>query len=204
MKIRLEEENDYLEVEELVRDSFWNVYRPGAYEHYIVHHLRNDESLVRNLAYVIECDGKIVGHINYSTGFIDYGDEKTDAVVLGPVSIHRNYQNRGLGSKLIEYTLDLARSEGIPFVFVIGDENYYHRFGFEHASMYEVFLEGTNTNDECPFFMIKVFDGSYLKAKHGTFHNPDVFDVKEHDVDEFDRQFEYREKLVLDTQLKEL
>lgn len=77
MEIRLENENDYLEVEELVRDSFWNVYRPGAFEHYIVHHLRDDESLIRSLAYVVEKDNKIIGHINYSTGFIDYGERKS-------------------------------------------------------------------------------------------------------------------------------
>ena len=204
MKIRLEMETDYEGVENLVMDSFWNVYRPGAFEHYIVHQLRNDEIFILDLAYVIECSEQIVGHINYSLGIIDYGDEKVDAVVLGPISIHRKYQNPGFGSKLIGFTLDLARREGIPFVLVIGDENYYHRFGFESASKYNVFLDGTNTNEECLFFMIKIFDESSLKNKLGTFHNPCVFDVDESDVDEFDRQFEYREKLVLDTQLEEL
>lgn len=202
MKIRLEEENDHLEVEKLVRDAFWNVYRPGAYEHYIVHHLRNDESFISNLAYVIEYGGKIVGHINYSTGFIDCSDERIDAVVLGPISIHESYQNNGLGSKLIKSTLDLAESQGIPFVFVIGDEDYYHRFGFESASKYGIFLEGTQADDECSFFMINVFDESDLKR--GIFHNPKVFDVDEDEVDEFDKRFEFKEKLVLDTQLKEL
>ena len=66
--------------------------------------------------YVIECDGRIIGHINYSVGSMDYGDEKTDAVVLGPIAIHKDYQNRGLGSKLIEYTLNLAEKKGIPFI----------------------------------------------------------------------------------------
>ena len=42
--IRLEEEKDHLKIETLVRDAFWNVYRPGALEHYIVHNLRNDSS----------------------------------------------------------------------------------------------------------------------------------------------------------------
>lgn len=204
MKIRLETEKDFLKVEKLVRNSFWNVYRPGAFEHYIVHHLRNDESFIKNLAYVIECDGEIRGHINYSVGFIDYGDEETDAVVLGPIAIDKDYQNRGWGSKLISYTLDLAKSENIPFVCVIGDENYYCRFGFESASKYNIFLEGTDTNDECPFFMIRIFDESKLKNKQGIFHNPDVFEVDERDVDDFDRQFEFKEKLVLEGQLKEL
>ena len=92
----------------------------------------------------------------------------------------------------------------IPFVLVIGDENYYYRFGFESASKYGIFLEGTDTDDECPFFMIRVFDESLLKSELGIFHNPDVFDVNENEVNEFDRRFEPREKLVLDTQLKEL
>lgn len=204
MEIRLENENDYREVEELVRDSFWNVYRPGAFEHYIVHHLRDDDSFIRSLAYVVETDNKIIGHINYSTGFIDYGGDKIDAVVLGPVSVDKKHQNNCVGSKLISFTLSLAESRKIPFVLVIGDENYYHRFGFESASNYGIFLEGTDTSDECPFFMINVFDESVLRNDLGIFHNPQVFDVDEKEVDEFDRQFEFKEKLVLDTQLKEL
>ncbi len=190
-----------MEVENLVRDSFWNVYRPGAYEHYIVHNLRDDDSFIPDLDYIIEIDDKIVGHINYSRGSLDYGDEKMDAVVLGPVAIHKDYQNRGLGSKLIEYTLNLAEKEEIPFVVVIGDENYYHRFGFVSASNYNLYLDGTDTSEECPFFMIRIFDESKVKSKRGIFSNPHVFDVDEKDVDEFDKQFQYKKKLVLENQL---
>ncbi len=132
---------------------------------------------------------------------MDYGDEKTDAVVLGPIAIHKDYQNLGLGSKLIEYTLNLAEKKGIPFIVVIGDENYYHRFDFVSASNYDLYLDGTDTSEECPFFMIKIFDESKVKNKRGIFFNPYVFDVDENDVDEFDKKFEYREKLVLKGQL---
>lgn len=203
MEIRLENKGDYLEVEELVRNSFWNIYRPGAYEHYIVHELRNDESFIAKLAYVIESDGIIIGHINYSRGFIDYGDEKTEAVVLGPVAVDRDFQNQGLGSKLIEFTLTLAE-EDFPFVFVIGDEDYYRRFAFEPASGHNLYLEGTDPNEENPFFMIRIFDISALKDKTGIFHNPEVFNVNEDDVDEFDRQFEFMEKKVMEGQLEDL
>ena len=65
INIRLEDKKDYLEVENLVRDSFWNVYRPGAFEHYIIHNLRDDDAFIPSLAYVIESDNKIIGHINY-------------------------------------------------------------------------------------------------------------------------------------------
>lgn len=204
MQIRLENENDYREVEELVRNSFWNVYRPGAYEHFIVHNLRNDESRVSNLAYVIEDGKKIVGNINYSIGEIDYEKCVIPAVILGPVAVDENCRNMGLASRLINHTLEIAKNEGIPFVLVVGDENYYSRFGFESASKYNLYLENTDVNEENPFFMINVFDGTRMEWKFGIFHNPDVFDVDEEELDEFDRQFEYREKLVLDTQLKEL
>ena len=205
MKIRLENENDYLKVENLVRNSFWNIYRPGAYEHYIVHNLRNDPSFVKELAYVIEKDDKIIGQINYSYGTISYDNsKKTDGLVLGPISIDNDSQNNGYGSELIEYTLELIENRDIPFVFVIGDENYYQRFGFESASKYNLYLEGTDRDEECPFFMIKIFDMDKIDLTEGTFSNPDVFNVDEAEVDEFDKQFEYKEKMVQEGQLSEM
>jgi hypothetical protein len=201
MEIRLENESDYVEVEELVRNSFWNVYRPGAYEHFIVHNLRNDESFIAKLAYVIEDEGKIVGHINYSKGEIRYGDERVPAAILGPVAVDKEYQNQGLGSKIITYTLSIAQKDGIPFVLVVGDENYYSRFGFETASKYNLYLDGTDLDVENPFFMIRIFDECKIKRELGIFHIPDVFDVDEREVDEFDRQFEHKEKLVKEGQL---
>ena len=200
----METEEDYFEVENMVRNSFWNVYRPGAFEHYIVHNLRDDESFLENLTYVMESNDGIIGYIGYSEGFIDYGDERIGAVVLGPLAIHEDFQNQGLGSKLIGHTLNLAKDEDIPFVFVVGDEDYYHRFGFISASEYDLYLEGTDIGEECPFFMIRLFDESELKDGIGIFHNPDVFDVNPEDVDEFDKKFEYKKKEVLEGQLEGL
>ena len=202
MQIRQESGNDYLKVEELVRDSFWNVYRPGAYEHFIVHNLRNDESFLSNLAYVIEDDGNIIGHINYSIGKISYEKDIVSAVILGPIAIDRNYQNQGLGSKLVDHTLEIAQNDNIPYVFVVGDENYYSRFGFASASEYGLYLDGTDLSEENPFFMIKIFDADKLKKELGIFHIPKVFNVGEKDVDEFDKQFEFKEKLVREGQLE--
>lgn len=202
MIIRLEEKKDYLEVENLVRNSFWNVYRPGAYEHFIVHNLRNDESFIKDLAYVIENDDRIMAHINYSKGKVTQMDGKSeDALILGPISIDNDYQNRGYGSMLINHTLNLAEELGFPFVFVVGDENYYCRFGFESASKYKIFLQGTNYEDECPFFMIKIFDKDDFELSDAIFSNPDVFDVDEMDVDEFDKKFDFKAKEIRQGQL---
>ena len=57
-----------------------------------------------------------------------------------------------MGSRLIEHTLDIAR-DTFPFVFVIGDENYYHRFGFESASKYNLYLHGTDSKEEFEDFI---------------------------------------------------
>lgn len=202
MNIRLEKPEDYLEVENMVRNSFWNIYRPGAFEHYIVHRLREDESFIQDLAYVIECNGKIIAHINYSKGKLDFENGKSmDAVVLGPIAIDKDYQNMGYGTKLIEFTLNLIDNKDIPFVFVIGDENYYQRFGFESASKYKIHLDGTDKSEECPFFMIKIFNHD-MELYEGTFTNPEVFNVDEREVDEFDEKFEYKQKRVIEGQLQ--
>ena len=216
--IRLEEEKDYLKVENLVRDAFWNVYRPGAYEHYIVHNLRDDSSFIKDLAYIIEGNDEIIGHINYSNGrlnlykenrygvYIKVSEGSGKATVLGPIAIDSKYQSNGYGSKLIRHTLKLAEDMNIPFIFVIGDEEYYSRFGFESASKYNIYLEETDTEDENPFFMIKILNGNENTLKNldydkGIFYNPEVFDVDEKMVDEFDENFEYKEKKVLEGQL---
>ena len=214
--IRLEEEKDYIKVENLVRDAFWNVYRPGAWEHYIVHNLRNDSSFIEELAYVIEKDNEIIGHINYSKGNMNlykenrYGvdikvnDRKGEAIILGPIAIAPENQKQGYGSKLIKHTLKLAKNNNIPFVLVVGDENYYRRFGFESASKYNLYLEGTEISEENPFFMIKIFENAFKDEDYdkGIFHNPEVFNVSEEDVDEFDKNFEYKEKRVQEGQLE--
>ena len=55
--IRLERQEDHRQVEHMVRESFWNVYRPGCLEHYVLNQLRNDPAFVKELDFVMELDG---------------------------------------------------------------------------------------------------------------------------------------------------
>ena len=66
IKIRLETELDYRAVEELTRNAFWNVYKPGADEHYFVHTMRNHPDFIPDFAFVLEKDGEIIGNIMYT------------------------------------------------------------------------------------------------------------------------------------------
>ena len=72
--IRSEEREDYREVENLIRESFWNVYRPGCSEHYVIHVLRDDPAFVRELDFVMEKNGKLIGQNMFMKTIIESDD----------------------------------------------------------------------------------------------------------------------------------
>lgn len=72
--IRNETEKDYRAVEELTREAFWNVYKPGADEHYFVHTMRNHPDFIPGLDFVLEKDGEIIGNIMYTKAWLEDED----------------------------------------------------------------------------------------------------------------------------------
>ena len=188
MKLRLEESKDYKIVENLIREAFWNVYKPGCDEHLIMHQLRNDESFVSNLDYVLEVENEIVAHIVYSLGKLkkENGDE-VDALIFGPVGVLPSKQKQGYGSYIITETLKIAKNLGYPCVVITGNPKYYHRFGFETASNYEIYHD--QLPKDIPVFMVKVLDEEKMKDFKGIYSDPKCYYVDEKDVEEFDQQF---------------
>lgn len=86
--IRLEEKKDYREVENLVRESFWNVYRPGCSEHYVIHVLRDDPVFVPELDFVMEQDGRLIGQNMFMKTVIEADDGREIPVLtMGPIGI---------------------------------------------------------------------------------------------------------------------
>lgn len=190
--IRLEEEKDYLEVETLTREAFWNVYRPGCVEHYVLHQLRQNPCFIKELSFVLEENHQIIGHIAYAKSFIQQGQNKKEVILFGPVSILPQYQNKGYGSMLIEYSLNKAKEMNYQIVLITGNPDYYHRFGFESASKYHIYYEGLN-DEECPFFMVK-FLNNHHEDYAGIYSDPDCYFVEDEDVDYFDQQFPQKVK----------
>ena len=74
--IRQETEADYSTVENLTREAFWNVYRPGCTEHYVLHRYRDDPAFVPQLDLVMELDGEPIGQIIYVRSHIDADDRQ--------------------------------------------------------------------------------------------------------------------------------
>jgi predicted N-acetyltransferase YhbS len=140
--IRNEEEKDYFEVENVIREAFWNVYRPGCNEHLVTHNLRTNDAFIKELDYVIDKAGEIIGNIIYSkVKLISDCGNLNHFICFGPIGIRPDYQGTGLGQKLIEYSLEEAKKLGYTAVFITGNHKYYQCFGFESASKYGIYLD---------------------------------------------------------------
>ena len=107
--IRPEKEYDYRIVEELTREAFWNLYFPGCVEHYLAHILRNHPDFIAEMDYVAEVDNKVVGNIMYTKSYVtDEDNHKIETITFGPLSVLPEYQKKGIGSSLIQYTKEIA------------------------------------------------------------------------------------------------
>ena len=111
--IRREETKDYKIVENLTREAFWNVYRSGCLEHYVLHVLRNNENFVPELDLVMEKDGIIIGHVMYMRAVIQTVDDREIPIMtFGPISIAPQYKRQGFGKALLDYSMDRAKELG--------------------------------------------------------------------------------------------
>ena len=195
MELRLENEKDYFEVENLTREAFWDVYRPGCSEHLVLNKLRQADSFIKDLDYVLIEEGKIVGNIVYTKMFTGTERKMSDEVIaFGPISVHPDFQRKGLGKKLIGYTLDKAKCLGYKAVLITGDNNYYNPLGFESACRYHVYLPGTSEDDEAVFFMAKELEEGYLGNNNGIYDFDICFNVSEEELEIFDRKFPEKAK----------
>ena len=131
LTIRLETEKDYRAVEELTREAFWNVYKPGADEHYYVHMMRNHPDFIPELAFVLELDGKIVGNIMYTKAWLENEKgERKEILSFGPLCVAPEYQRQKLGKILIEHSFEIARKMGYDVNINFGNPGNYVSRGF--------------------------------------------------------------------------
>lgn len=109
--IRLERKEEHSKVENLVRESFWNVYRPGCLEHYVLNQLRNDPDFIPELDFVMEKDGEIIGQNIFMKATIKADDGRNIPIVtMGPICIAPKYKGKGYGKILLDYSLKKQQS----------------------------------------------------------------------------------------------
>lgn len=200
--IRLENNNEHREVENLVRESFWNVYRPGCMEHYVLHQLRNDPAFVHELDFVMEKDGKLIGQNMFMRAFITADDGRNIPIMtMGPICISPEFKRKGYGKKLLDYSLEKAAELGAGALCFEGNIDFYGKSGFTYAGKFGIRYHGLPEGADDSFFLCKELKTGYLDGITGVYTPPQGYFVDETETEEFDRLFPQKEKLKLPGQL---
>ena len=199
---RLEKEKDHREVENLVRESFWNVYRPGCLEHYVLHQLRTDNDFVPELSFVMEKDGKIIGQNVFVRTVIKADDGRDIPIMtMGPICITPKLKRQGYGKLLLEYSLEQAAKLGCGALCFEGNIDFYGKSGFDYASKFGIRYHGLPEGEDASFFLCKELIPGYLKEITGVYATPESYFVDEQEAEKFDAEFPYKVKLKLPGQI---
>ena len=173
--IRLETPADHRAVENLVRESFWNVYRPGCLEHFVLHCLRNDSAFVPELDFVMEKDGRLIGQNMFMRANIKADDGRDIPIMaMGPICITPELKRKGYGKILLDYSLEKAKKLGCGAVCFEGNIDFYGKSGFTTADKFGIRYHGLP---------------------------PQGYFVDEAEAEAFDKEFPPKEKLKLPGQL---
>ena len=186
--IRVEEERDYLAVESLVRQAFWNVYRPGCTEHYVLHHLRHCPEFVPELAFVMEADGKIIGQNVFVKAQISKSNGTAFPILtMGPICIANEYKRKGYGKILLDYSLEKAKALGYGAVCFEGNIDFYGKSGFDYASKFGIKYHGLPEGMSADFFLCKELKPGYLDGITGVYATPKAYFVAEENPEDFEK-----------------
>ena len=186
MNIRLEQPSDYREVENLTREAFWNIYRPGCTEHFVLNQYRNNPDFIPELDLVMEEDGRIIGHVMFSRAqlILDDGTIRP-SWTFGPISIHPDYKRKGYGLKLLNYALEKARKLGIGFLCMEGNINFYRHAGFDLASKLGIHYHAEPRDAEVPYFLAQELIPGWLGGIEATYCPPKGYFVADERPDDF-------------------
>ena len=200
--IRLETERDHRAVENLTREAFWNVYRPGCLEHYVLHCYRDDPAFVPELDFVMELDGELIGQVIYVRSEILCEDgRKVPIMTFGPISIAPAYKRKGHGKRLLEYSMAQARKLGAGALAITGNIDFYGKSGFVPAK-----TKGVRYADDpaADYFLICELEPGFLDGISGTYRDPAGYFVCEQDpagFAQFEATFPAKQKQKLPGQL---
>ena len=199
---RRETRDDHELAERLCREAFWNVYRPGCLEHYVLHCLRQHPDFVPELDFVMELDGKLIGQNVFVKTHIRADDGRNIPIMtMGPIWIRPELQHRGYGKLLLDYTLKRAAEFGCPALCFEGTIGFYGKSGFAFARNYGIRYHGLPEGADDSFFLCRELIPGYLNNASGEYSTPEVYLVDEKDAEAFDRGFPPKTKLKLPGQL---
>ena len=200
--IRNEEEKDYKTSENLTREAFWNVYLPGAKEHFVLHRMRTEPAFVPELDFVMELNGEMIAQVAYARSEIECDNgEKLPVLTFGPIGVAPAYKRRGYGKLLLDFSMQKAKELGAGALFITGNIDFYGKSGFVPAK-----TKGVRYADdpEADYFLVKELKDGFLNGVRGTYKDPELYfvcDREPADFERFDAEFPKKEKLRLPEQL---
>lgn len=137
--IRGVREVDYSTVYDLIKKAFETAeHRDGDEQDFAVN-LRNGGNYIPELDLVSECDGQLIGHIMFTKTYVTKSDgSRYDTLLVAPLSVLLECRSMGVGAALMNEGLRIAESMGYDSAFLIGDPNYYQRFGYKLSHLYGI------------------------------------------------------------------
>jgi len=193
IEIRNENKSDYTEVELLTREAFWNLYTMGCDEHYLVHIMRKSPDFIKELAFVATIGDKIIGNIMFTKSYVINKNDSSriETLTFGPISVLPEFQRKGLGTKLINYSKKIALEMGYGAIIILGHPHNYCKHGFKVSKDFNI----SDSSGKYPFGLL-VFElqPGYLNKVEGSFYTSPIYDFKSDEADEFDKQFEKKIK----------
>ncbi len=190
--LRKEIEADYRTVEQVTREAFWNLYVPGCCEHYLAHVMRDHRDFIPELDYVAVVDDQIVGSILYTKSkLVDEKEEAIETITFGPVSVLPAYQRKGIGSALIQHTIQKAKEQDHKAVIIYGNPSNYCRHGFKSSKDFNI----STMEGKYPYslLVLELVQGP-LDNHSWRYQESEVYNVDLGKAEEFDRLFEPKEK----------
>lgn len=191
IEIKLTTQNEFFETENLTRETFWNLYSSGCSEHLVLHNLRKSNNYIPKLDLYALKNDKIVGHIISSKAIVKNVNSENEVLCVGPVSVIKSLQGKGIGGLMIKHSINVAHELGYKGMILFGDPNYYKRFGFLDAGTFNIQTkDGLNME---PFMALELSDNS-LSNISGKFYEDNSFFTDEAELEEYEKQFPYKEK----------
>ena len=169
MIIRREKKEDFKSIYEINYQAF-----KQKNESELIERIRGSKNFVPELSLIAETNGRIVGHILLSKIKIK-GEKEFESLILAPLAVLPELQNKGIGEKLITEGLKKARELGFSSVIVVGHKDYYPKFGFKKASKWNIKCS-FEVSDEA-FMAIELNIGA-LTEKSGIVEFPKKFEIE--------------------------
>ncbi|MEC3884649.1 N-acetyltransferase [Halobacillus sp. HZG1] len=196
--IRNEKPQDCRRVEELAREAFWNLYFPGCHEHFVIHKMRDHADFIKDLSFVIEVDGEIVGGIFYTHSKVVAEDQtEYQTISFGPVFISPDYHRQGLGRKLITHSIQAAKEKGYRAILTLGFPYHYEPYGFLGGKKYNISMPDGKFYKG--LLVLPLYEGA-LEDLSGYVVFSNALEVDEEEVDKFDQLFPPKKKKVQESQ----